>query len=216
MSLYLQLLLWSRMHSMIPGICGIIAGFIYRCDLGGIQEIGVWILFLLMGRSKVSGNYSLKFYRCLLLKKEWIFCDTRLLLVRILLICVSIIVPRNSHDIGVCSFRQAPSGEWHGECHLSFQEFLQRWLQEWTTTEHRSLLMNPLTGLKRWVALATFTSVCLHWVDHVLSFIKWIAWFFTHACQVMPFWNRANGTVISWLVGATTCLWKFAEQILQF
>nr|PNR27035.1 hypothetical protein PHYPA_030516 [Physcomitrium patens] len=36
----LQLLLWSRMHSMIPGICGIIAGFIYRCDLGGIQEIG--------------------------------------------------------------------------------------------------------------------------------------------------------------------------------
>jgi len=35
-----QLLLWSGRQSLIPGICGVIAGFIYRYDVASVQEVG--------------------------------------------------------------------------------------------------------------------------------------------------------------------------------
>lgn len=53
-SLSSQLLLWSGRQSLIPGICGVIAGFIYRYDVASVQEVGVWHYLYVLSKSSCS------------------------------------------------------------------------------------------------------------------------------------------------------------------
>lgn len=144
------------MKSFIPGVCGVIVGLLYKYDVAGVQEIGVWLFFFPFLRDVLiaSGLFLPFLFAPTII--SW-FHGIRRDCIRCLYILLSVIwwmsalfMERTLYNCWVCSSHLALFVKWHGGWHLFSQGFLQRWLLGWISAGQQ----NPrpeMMIIMRWV-----------------------------------------------------------------